>query len=41
VRWLESHCTRQPQPPNSRPAPAAAFFCGLPTTQPTTAQPAG
>jgi hypothetical protein len=41
VRWLESHCTTQPQPPNSRPAPAAAFFCGLPTTQPATAQPAG
>jgi hypothetical protein len=41
VRWLESHCTRQPQPPNRRPAPAAAFFCGLPTTQPATAQPAG
>jgi hypothetical protein len=41
VRWLESHCTRQSQPLNSRPAPAAAFFCGLPTTQPATAQPAG
>ncbi len=34
VRWLESHCTRQPQAPNRRPAPAADFFCGLPAAQP-------
>jgi 4-amino-4-deoxy-L-arabinose transferase-like glycosyltransferase len=28
VRWLESHCTRQPQPPNRRPVPTAVFVCG-------------
>jgi 4-amino-4-deoxy-L-arabinose transferase-like glycosyltransferase len=27
VRWIESHCTRQSQPPNSRPVPYAYFFC--------------
>jgi 4-amino-4-deoxy-L-arabinose transferase-like glycosyltransferase len=35
VRWIESHCTRQPQPPNSRPVPDASFFCGLRAAQPT------
>ncbi len=28
VRWIESHCTRQPQPPHLRPVPYANFFCG-------------
>jgi 4-amino-4-deoxy-L-arabinose transferase-like glycosyltransferase len=28
VHWIESHCTRQPQPPGHHPAPAANFFCG-------------
>lgn len=28
VRWIESHCTRQPPPPNRRPVPYANFFCG-------------
>jgi 4-amino-4-deoxy-L-arabinose transferase-like glycosyltransferase len=28
VRWLESHCTRQPQPPDRRPVPYATFVCG-------------
>ncbi len=28
VRWLESHCVRQPSPPGHRPAPYASFFCG-------------
>jgi hypothetical protein len=34
VRWIESHCTRQPPPPNRRPAPYANFFCGLATSVP-------
>ena len=34
VRWIESHCTRPPPPPSSRPAPYANFFCGLPAAQP-------
>jgi hypothetical protein len=29
VRWIESHCTRQPPPPRRRPVPYATFFCGL------------
>jgi len=28
VRWLESHCTRQPQLPQPRPVPYATFVCG-------------
>jgi 4-amino-4-deoxy-L-arabinose transferase-like glycosyltransferase len=28
VQWLESHCTRPPQPPGRRPAPDAVFICG-------------
>ena len=28
VRWIESHCTLQPPPPDHRPAPFANFFCG-------------
>jgi 4-amino-4-deoxy-L-arabinose transferase-like glycosyltransferase len=27
VRWIESHCLMQPQPPNRRPAPYANFIC--------------
>ena len=34
VRWIESHCTRQPLPPNQRPLPYANFFCELPAAQP-------
>jgi hypothetical protein len=30
VRWIESHCIRQPPPPNRRPVPYANFFCGGP-----------
>jgi 4-amino-4-deoxy-L-arabinose transferase-like glycosyltransferase len=30
VQWLESHCTRQPQPAGRRPAPYATFVCGAP-----------
>jgi 4-amino-4-deoxy-L-arabinose transferase-like glycosyltransferase len=28
VRWIESHCIRQPPPPHRRPVPYANFFCG-------------
>ncbi len=35
VRWIESHCTRQPQPLHRRPRPYADLFCGLATAQPT------
>jgi hypothetical protein len=31
VRWIESHCTRQPRPPHRPPVPYATFFCGLGT----------
>jgi 4-amino-4-deoxy-L-arabinose transferase-like glycosyltransferase len=41
VRWLESHCIRQPSPPNRRPVPYAYFFCGLPAAQSAGAQPTG
>ena len=35
VRWIESHCTRQPQPPHRRPVPYANFSCGpRPASQP-------
>ena len=38
VRWIESHCTRQPPPPNRRPVPYANFFCGLgPASRPANA----
>ena len=40
VRWIESHCTRQPPPPHRRPVPYADFFCGFAAAQPATAQPA-
>ena len=41
VRWLESHCIRQPQIPGRRPVPYAYFFCGLPAAQSAGAQPTG
>jgi 4-amino-4-deoxy-L-arabinose transferase-like glycosyltransferase len=28
VRWIESHCTRQPEPLHPRPVPYTFFFCG-------------
>jgi hypothetical protein len=34
VRWIESHCTMPPPPPNRRPLPYATFFCGVATAQP-------
>ena len=34
VLWIESHCTRQIAPPNSRVVPYANFICGLPAAQP-------
>jgi hypothetical protein len=40
VHWIESHCTRQPQPPHRRPVPYANFFCGLATSVPTGPVPA-
>jgi hypothetical protein len=33
VRWIESHCARQPQPPRPRPVPYANFVCGPATLQ--------
>jgi 4-amino-4-deoxy-L-arabinose transferase-like glycosyltransferase len=27
VQWIESHCVRQPPPPDRRPAPYATFVC--------------
>jgi 4-amino-4-deoxy-L-arabinose transferase-like glycosyltransferase len=43
VAWIESHCARQPRPPQARPTPAATFVCGLGAAQPAgpTGQPAG
>jgi len=41
VRWLESHCFRQPATARRRPLPYATFICGSGTPQPVTgAQPA-
>ena len=40
VRWIESHCTRQPQPPHRRPVPYATFFCGLGTGPEPSSSPA-
>ncbi len=38
VRWIESHCTRQPPPPHRRLVPYASFFCGLgPASRPANA----
>ena len=36
VRWIESHCIRQPPPPNRRPVPYANFLCGPGAGQPAT-----
>ena len=41
VRWIESHCLRQPQPPNRRPVPYATFFCGLITGPQSSSSPVG
>jgi 4-amino-4-deoxy-L-arabinose transferase-like glycosyltransferase len=45
VRWIESHCVRQPPPPNYPAVPYANFLCGVPAptpvTQPAGSQPAG
>jgi 4-amino-4-deoxy-L-arabinose transferase-like glycosyltransferase len=40
VRWIESHCARQPRPPHHGPVPAANFFCGLGTSAPARSAPA-
>jgi hypothetical protein len=40
VRWIESHCTRQPPPPNRRPVPYANFYCGGPAPASRPAAPA-
>ena len=38
VRWIESHCTRQPRPPLRRPVPYATFICGpVPVSRPAPA----
>src|SRR5580693_6691578 len=37
VRWLESHCFREPPPPNRRPVPYANFICGGLTSTPAPA----
>jgi hypothetical protein len=37
VRWIESHCTREPPPPNRPPVPYANFFCGPEPGQPAAA----
>jgi 4-amino-4-deoxy-L-arabinose transferase-like glycosyltransferase len=37
VRWIESHCTRLPPPPNRRPPPYAKFVCGPGIAQPSAA----
>ena len=38
VRWIESHCIRQPQLPQRRPVPYATFFCGpAPVSRPARA----
>ena len=40
VRWIESHCTRQPEPPRRRPVPYATFGCGLGARPAPSASPA-
>jgi 4-amino-4-deoxy-L-arabinose transferase-like glycosyltransferase len=40
VHWIESHCARQPRPPNRRPVPYATFVCPVTVTVPVSA-PAG
>jgi 4-amino-4-deoxy-L-arabinose transferase-like glycosyltransferase len=39
VRWIESHCIREPPPPHHRPVPYANFLCGFHSTQPAPGQP--
>jgi 4-amino-4-deoxy-L-arabinose transferase-like glycosyltransferase len=39
VRWIESHCIREPQPPHHPPVPSANFFCGLPAPRLVPGQP--
>ncbi len=39
VRWIESHCARQPLPPHRRPGLDANFFCGLGTSGPAGSAP--
>jgi 4-amino-4-deoxy-L-arabinose transferase-like glycosyltransferase len=39
VRWIESHCSREPVPPDSPPRPDADFFCGTVAGQPITSAP--
>jgi 4-amino-4-deoxy-L-arabinose transferase-like glycosyltransferase len=39
VRWIESHCTGLPPPPNRRPVPYATFLCGPGTAQPSPRSP--
>jgi 4-amino-4-deoxy-L-arabinose transferase-like glycosyltransferase len=34
VLWIESHCTRPPEPPRRRPVPYATFVCGSGVPQP-------
>jgi 4-amino-4-deoxy-L-arabinose transferase-like glycosyltransferase len=34
VRWIESHCTREPPSPDRPPVPYANFFCGGPNALP-------
>ena len=41
VRWIESHCTRQPQPRRRRPVPYATFRCGLGARPAPSPSPAG
>ena len=43
VRWIESHCVRQPPPPDRPPVPYANFFCAPgPVARPAhTASPVG
>jgi 4-amino-4-deoxy-L-arabinose transferase-like glycosyltransferase len=38
VRWIESHCIRQPQRPHRPPLPYATFLCGQPVAQPVGSQ---
>jgi 4-amino-4-deoxy-L-arabinose transferase-like glycosyltransferase len=39
VRWIESHCIREPQPPHHRPVPYANFLCGFHITRLVPGQP--
>jgi 4-amino-4-deoxy-L-arabinose transferase-like glycosyltransferase len=45
VRWIESHCTEEPYPPNHSQVPYADFSCGTPApvnqTAPAASQPSG